>query len=116
MMEHSAMKDRDKIDGDWAGENIFTYLTSGSNLKITGVDAVGEWYDEIKDYDFRICDTKNGRPIGHFTQLVWKGSTKVGMGVAKNSENNVYVVANYNFTGNIDGYFKANVLPAKVKK
>ena len=110
------MKDRDKIYGDWAGENIFTYWTSGSNLKITGVDAVGEWYDEIKDYDFRICDTKIGRPIGHFTQLVWKGTTKVGFGLARNKENSVYVIAYYYFAENIDGYFKKNVLPMKIIK
>ena len=94
-MIHSPEEDRDKIPNGRAGENIFTYWTSGSNLKITGADAVDRWYDEIKDQDFRACDTKNGRPIGHFTKLIWKGTNKVGFGVARNKDNNVYVVANY---------------------
>ena len=116
MMMHSEEEDRDKIYGGWAGENIFTYWTSGSNLKITGADAVDRWYDEIKDYDFRTCDTKNGRPVGHFTQLIWKGTNKVGLGVARNKDNNVYVVANYYLSGNIEGYYKKNVLPMKIIK
>ena len=116
MMMHSPKEDRDKIYNGWAGENIFTYWTSGSNLKITGADAVDRWYDEIKDYDFRTCDTKNGRPIGHFTQLIWKGTNKVGLGMARNKDNNVYVVANYYLAGNIEGYFKKNVLPMKIIK
>ena len=116
IMQHSDEKETEKIYGGWTGENLYTYWTSASNLKLTGADGVDRWYDEIKDYDFRKGDTKNGRPIGHFTQLVWKGSTKVGMGVARNSENHVYVVANYYFGGNIVGSFKTNVLPAKIKK
>ena len=116
MMMHSPEEDRDKIYNGWAGENIFAYWTSGSNLKITGADAVDRWYDEIKDYDFRTCDTKNGRPIGHFTQLIWKGTNKVGLGVARNKDNNVYVVANYYLAGNNEGYFKKNVLPMKIIK
>ena len=37
-------------------------------------------------------------------------------GVARNSSNYVFVVANYYFWGNIDGYFRINVLPVKIKK
>ena len=116
IMQHSSEKATDQIYGGWAGENLYNYWKSESNFTVTGADGVDRWYDEIKDYDFKKGDTKNGRDIGHFTQLVWKGSTKLGIGVAMNSSNNVFVVGNYYYGGNIVGSFRTNVLPAKVKK
>ena len=116
IMQHSSEQATDQIYGDWAGENLYNYWKSESNFTVTGADGVDRWYEEIKDYDFKKGDTKNGRGIGHFTQLVWKGTNRVGMGVAMNSQNNVFIVANYYYGGNIDGLFKTNVLPAKVKK
>lgn len=41
-------------------------------------DAVNMWYDEISNYNF---DTGRGSGTGHFTQVVWKDSTRVGCGV-----------------------------------
>jgi hypothetical protein len=53
---------------------------------------------------------------GGFTQLVWRGTTKLGCGAAVCGKFNgqVLVVCNYSPGGNIvnEGYFKANVLPA----
>jgi ves G 5 allergen, putative len=46
---------------------------------------------------------------GHFTQLVWKTSKKLGIGQAKGASGNVYVVANYYPPGNIIGEFGSNV-------
>jgi hypothetical protein len=47
---------------------------------------------------------------GHFTQVVWKDTTEVGMGIAI-SEHECYVVANYLNAGNVEGAFEQNVLP-----
>lgn len=51
-------------------------------------------------------------PIGHFTQVVWKESTEVGVGLGINGET-VFVVGQYNTAGNMnmEGYFIDNVLP-----
>lgn len=80
----------------------------------TGFSATKAWYDEIKDYDF---DTPTGFSMetGHFTQVVWKASTKLGVGVACNvgGRGGQYVVAHYNpggnMTGNDNQYFRENV-------
>lgn len=89
------------------GENI--YMTSADD--VDGVDPVQAWYDEIKDYNFSAPGFSGA--TGHFTQVVWIGSTELGCGKATSS-GGTYVVCNYNPHGNITnaGKFKANVLPA----
>ena len=94
-----------RFKGAAMGENL--YMCSG--FKPDGGVGVTSWYDEIKDYDFRNhCST--GGVVGHFTQVIWKGSQYVGMGVGQNG-NSYYVVANYYPSGNWQGQDANNVLP-----
>ena len=70
------------------------------------------WYDEIKDYDFN----KPGfsMAVGHFTQVVWKGSQRLGVGIGfANNGNKAVVVANYDRPGNYLSQFAENVLPGR---
>lgn len=48
--------------------------------------------------------------LGHFTQMVWRGSREFGIGRAKGASGYVYIVANYNPRGNVRGHYAANVL------
>jgi hypothetical protein len=49
---------------------------------------------------------------GHFTQLVWKATNKMGAGIAYTSDRKqVYVVAQYTPPGNYEGQYQENVLP-----
>lgn len=50
-------------------------------------------------------------PIGHFTQVVWKDSTELGVGMATDG-NKAFVVGQYRPAGNMNmaGYFEKNVL------
>jgi len=43
------------------------------------------------------------------TQLLWKGSTELGVGVAVVDGTTAYVVGNYNPPGNMVGDFNRNV-------
>jgi hypothetical protein len=70
------------------------------------------WYDEIKDYDFRKAQFSES--TGHLTQLLWKESTKMGVGYAtrkSGSKYALYIVAHYTPGGNVDDEFAENVLP-----
>ena len=72
-------------------------------------------YNEINNYDF-VSGTSKGGVIGHFTQMVWKSSTKVGYGVAeapspKYGGKIVFVVAKYQPAGNMGGAYTQNVNP-----
>jgi len=74
-------------------------------------------YEEIKDYNFRsgkLKRTSPGKLIGHFTQMVWTTTNKLGMGIAMNAAGTkVYVVAHYSPPGNFVGAFTEHVLPLK---
>lgn len=75
-----------------------------------GADPVDEWYKEINKYKWTdsrstIMDTE------HFTQIVWKSTTHLGVGIAINENQNVYVVACYSPPGNLLNMYSDNVLP-----
>ena len=47
--------------------------------------------------------------LGHFTQIVWKESKKLGIGKAQSSSGKIFVVANYDPAGNWKNEYVANV-------
>ncbi|XP_036000594.1 uncharacterized protein glipr2 isoform X2 [Fundulus heteroclitus] len=91
------------------GENVF-YSQSTRIVKPTGKEAVDAWYGEIKDYDFSKPQHQPG--TGHFTQVVWKSSKELGVGLATDGRT-VFVVGQYREAGNVTnpGYYEKNVLP-----
>lgn len=46
-----------------------------------------------------------------FTQVIWKSTTKLGIGRAESSSGNIYVVVYYSPKGNIEGEYHTNVFP-----
>lgn len=75
--------------------------------------AIQAWYDEVTDYSFTSPGYSSS--TGHFTQLVWKSSTRLGCAVAScngtNGTPGKFLVCEYSPAGNILGrkYFAANV-------
>uniref|UniRef100_H2YZD8 SCP domain-containing protein n=1 Tax=Ciona savignyi TaxID=51511 RepID=H2YZD8_CIOSA len=62
-----------------------------------------------KDYGENIAMTSAKNPTGHFTQVVWKNSTEIGIGVATDGKGTLFAVANYAPAGNFRGQFEENV-------
>jgi len=90
------------------GEN----LAMGTSLSSTRADvekAVELWYNEINLYDFN--NPQWSSATGHFTQLVWKSTSRLGCAIAYDSNGYAYTVARYKEKGNwvMDGFFEANV-------
>ncbi|KAE9544508.1 hypothetical protein AGLY_000049 [Aphis glycines] len=85
------------------GENLY----GRQSLDNLGEIAVDSWYNEMS-----LFTSANKEKVAtlHMTQLLWKASTKLGVGVALNSTNNMYyVVANYDPKGNVLGNFEENL-------
>lgn len=91
------------------GENIYCFHSMDPNYQVQGRNAVDAWYDEIKHYTFGIEPLST--ETDHFTQLVWKDSKQLGVGMKKNSKGQVYVVCNYDPPGNYVGEYSRKVPP-----
>ncbi|XP_040610823.1 glioma pathogenesis-related protein 1 isoform X1 [Mesocricetus auratus] len=84
------------------GENIWT----GSLTLFSASSAISDWYDEIKNYDFTTRRCSN--VCGHYTQVVWADSYKVGCAVQfcpkvtnfASLSNGAHFVCNYGPGGN----------------
>lgn len=88
------------------GENLYTC----TGFTPDGNRAVDSWYEEINDYNFKTGKSINGNAVGHLTQVLWKESKYVGIGIGKNG-GTYTVVANYFPSGNYRGYYVENVFP-----
>ena len=68
-------------------------------------------YNEITEYNFEQPGFSS--TTGHFTQVVWKGSTRLGIGKATGYVDGFgtceFVVGRYSPAGNLEGAFRANV-------
>jgi len=99
------------------GENLYW----GTNQ--TARNAVDWWYAEIRNYNWNdpiksydAGNTDQSKEVRHFTQLVWKDTSKLGCGVAK-CRNDQYFVCRYvkqgNWNGDTPGVLQAEVPPKK---
>lgn len=85
------------------GENL--YMTTATDTERSGRAAAQAWYEEIKDYTYSPIGSgqNNFGAIGHYTQMIWKTSTHVGMALAVSESGATYVVARYSPPGNFVG-------------
>ncbi|XP_049914591.1 cysteine-rich venom protein TEL1-like isoform X1 [Epinephelus moara] len=94
-MKHSPDSSR-TISSSECGENL--YMSSG---KKTWSQAIQKWTNEVKDWRYGVGSI-NGKVVGHYTQMVWHNSNKVGCGIAycPNSTYKYYYVCQYCPPGN----------------
>ena len=80
------------------GENLFiaSYRTNISH-------AVKLWAAEKKTYNYKQNRCQPGKQCGHYTQVVWKGTTDVGCGVQQCANGSQIWVCSYFPAGNIVG-------------
>ncbi|MCG5451187.1 MULTISPECIES: CAP family protein [Micromonospora] len=108
-LTHEGLRPDTGENGSWAGAS--TGPTAGS-----GTAAVDSWYSEISNYDFATGKAIDStKAIGHFTALVWKNTTKLGVGrVAGQGAKwwETFIVANFSPPGNMGGQYVMNVTPA----
>ncbi|XP_032217754.1 protein PRY1 [Nematostella vectensis] len=104
-------------DGDGSHDNNRGNVGENWNIacrpeKKSPTAAVVTWYNEVckPGYTF---GTESMGAAGHFTQVVWKSSTKMGFGMAEGTFQNfpcVFSVARYDKPGNYANRFSKNVV------
>ena len=75
------------------GENLFA-ITGGS---VTPATVVGHWASESRNFDYRSNACRG--LCGHYTQIVWRESRKVGCAMARGGGREVWV-CDYDPPGN----------------
>ena len=98
--------DFDEDTNSYVGENLYSIRSSGT--PVLKVDtAIQKWFDEYIYFDSaQIADFENnganGQMVGHFTQVVWGSTNKLGCGKYVTS-GRINLVCNYGEAGNFIG-------------
>jgi len=109
------------IGGVKYGQNI---AVMGSSAPMARNDVeramIKAWYNEVKDFSSEYGKTSpnmaNFAKWGHFTQMVWKGTSRIGCAfkvckkgtIFSNGYGN-FIACNYQTPGNVGGAYAANV-------
>ncbi|XP_077233493.1 pathogenesis-related protein PRB1-2-like [Tasmannia lanceolata] len=81
------------------GENIFW----GSGGDFTAVDAVNAWVNERGDYNYAANACASGKQCGHYTQVVWRNSVRLGCARVRCNSGAIFITCNYDPPGNFVG-------------
>jgi len=78
---------------------------------LTGNEVVDAWAEEVRWYDFAAatCSPKADPGCGHFTQVVWVSTKRVGCGRAFGADSAQVWACSYDPPGNWDGEYEVNV-------
>jgi len=80
------------------GENL-----AASTGDLSGSDAVKLWVNEKADYDYNSNTCASGKVCGHYTQVVWRNSQRLGCAKVKCDNGGTFITCNYDPPGNYVG-------------
>ncbi|XP_038199825.1 peptidase inhibitor 16 isoform X3 [Arvicola amphibius] len=88
------------------GENLFAITDEGMDVPL----AVGNWFEEREHYNLSTATCDPGQMCGHYTQVVWSKTERIGCGshfcesLQGVEEANIHLlVCNYEPPGNVKG-------------
>ena len=105
-MHHRPHEGQNKTD---YGENLFwaspfRWSDGATNIQnISSTAVVQAWAEEVKYYNYSRNSCQRGQQCGHFTQVVWKDSRKVGCALAICPDKSQVWVCSYDPPGNWQG-------------
>ncbi|XP_048426795.1 pathogenesis-related protein 1-like [Pyrus x bretschneideri] len=80
------------------GENL-----AMSSVDMSGTAAVDMWVAEKADYNYESNSCADGKVCGHYTQVVWRNSARVGCAKVRCSSGGTFIGCNYDPPGNYVG-------------
>ena len=101
------------VEKNGYGENVVKL--SNTALEKAGEEATRRWYEEKQNFTF--SDPVVSEGTKSFTQLIWKETRRLGMGVAKDDDTGeFYIVALYSPKGNELATLRENLVADGEKK
>lgn len=92
----------------WGSALITTHTDSKGNSSRSSIqqviksEAVAKaWYSEVKFYDYKSNSCKKGEMCGHYTQLIWNSTKKVGCAALSCKDKSQVWVCEYYPAGNV---------------
>lgn len=82
------------------GENLFMQMGGGHQPLKRGVES---WVNEKPHYHGEKIAQGDFSSYGHYTQVIWPGTTHVGMATATAKNGNQVIVGRYSPPGNFSG-------------
>ncbi|KAF3649586.1 putative basic form of pathogenesis-related protein 1-like [Capsicum annuum] len=87
---------------------IHSHGPYGENLaaafpQLNAAGAVKMWFDEKKWYDYNSNSCAPGKVCGHYTQVVWRNSVRLGCARVRCNNGWVFITCNYDPPGNYIG-------------
>ncbi|EDO36753.1 predicted protein, partial [Nematostella vectensis] len=82
------------------------------HVRCKTLSIVKKKYNEVCDPGYSFGGDSGRSGTGHFTQVVWRGSTELGFGSATGEMRGMkctYYVGRYNAAGNMMGQYNSNV-------
>jgi pathogenesis-related protein 1 len=80
------------------GENI-----AWSSADLSGTAAVKLWVDEKASYNYNSNSCAAGKVCGHYTQVVWRNSVRLGCAKVRCNSGGTFITCNYDPRGNYVG-------------
>uniref|UniRef100_A0A671VPC7 Cysteine rich secretory protein 2 n=1 Tax=Sparus aurata TaxID=8175 RepID=A0A671VPC7_SPAAU len=109
----NAQKWADKCTQGHSSEDIRKRKNFGENLYMSSGPSdwdsvIQSWYDEVNFWKYGVGATKKKEAVGHYTQVVWATSKKIGCGMATcpNAKYKYYFVCQYSPAGNSKMFYK----------
>ncbi|XP_008279394.1 cysteine-rich venom protein [Stegastes partitus] len=96
-LAHGAPSTR-MLNGYELGENLFY-----SSALTSWTDVIQAWHNEVSHYTYP-TGSSNGETVGHYTQVVWNSSYKVGCGATLCPNGIYFYGCHYYRAGNFEPY------------
>ncbi|KAF2294262.1 hypothetical protein GH714_008688 [Hevea brasiliensis] len=78
-------------------------ILAKSSGNLSGKDAVKMWVDERAYYNYNSNSCAAGKQCGHYTQVVWRNSVRLGCAKVKCNNGGTFIGCNYDPPGNFVG-------------
>ncbi|XP_023246572.1 venom allergen 3-like [Copidosoma floridanum] len=97
---------KNTLKEEHVGQNIAYEWTTGDFKTIKVEKLIMNWYNEVDSFDGRTLQGISGKAVGHYTQMVWSKTNKIGCGAVRyydGDRKTLYLVCNYGPGGNMYG-------------